>query len=319
MVLLNKYEAMFQGPQLDAFGKASTKLSPPIVDPLGKVAMLQNSGVSIRIKDHMTPKISVGFHKLFDVLILLLSQQNKFRSKSEKYNTTVEIALDDYMELCGIPATKSAKDETRIRVKNDLELLSQITIAWTPSAVAKGMSNIPQYGDMELFTWYEIKRGIIRANFTTDLAIYLTHAFVTWFPMNLLKLDGKNSNAYYIGKKLAYHYGLRQNVNRGVNSCISISSLLLSTPDIQCQSILEQDPGHWSRRIRTPLEKALNALQEAGVIDKWSYCYGKKKPIQNLTVETSTFFRFSKLYISFTIKNFPLSNRQEKSTQRDGV
>lgn len=166
---------------------------------------------------------------------------------------------------------------------------------------------------MKLLAWYEIKRGIIRADFTTDLAAYLTHAFVTWFPMELLRLNGKNSNAYYIGKKLAYHYDLRQNVNRGVNSCISVSSLLSSTPDIQCQSIMEQDSGHWSRRIRTPLEKALDALQDVGVIDKWNYCYGKKKLIQNLAAETSSFSQFSKLYVSFAIKDFPLPERQMKS------
>lgn len=129
MVLQGKYEAMYQGPQLDAFGRVSTKLSPPAVDPLEKTAMLQNSGVSVRIENHMEPKISVCVHKLFDVLVLLMSQQNKFRNKSGDYNTTVEISMDAYMALCGIPTTKSSKDETRAHIKNDLELLSQITIA----------------------------------------------------------------------------------------------------------------------------------------------------------------------------------------------
>lgn len=316
MVLSNKYEAMYQGPQLDAFGRVSTKLSPPAVDPLEKVAVLQDSGVSVQVEKYMKPKISVGVHKLFDVLILLLSQQNRFRDKSGNYNTTVEIVIDDYMALCGIPPTKSSKDETRATIKNDLDLLSQITIIWSPQGSAREKINIPPYGNMKLFAWYEIQRGIIRVDFTTDLATYLIHAFVTWFPTNLLQLSGKNSNAYYIGKKMAYHYGLRQNVNRGVNSCISISSLLLSTPDIQYQSILKQDPGHWSRRIRTPLEKALNALQKSGVIDRWSYCYGKKMPIENLAAETASFFRFSKLYIAFSIKDFPLSERQMKSIER---
>lgn len=316
MVLSSKYEAIYQGPQLDAFGRVSTKLSPAAVDPLERVAMLQDSGVSVRVENYMKPKISVGIHKLFDVLILLLSQQNKFRNKSGNYNTTVEIAMDDYMELCGIPATKSSRDETRANIKNDLDLLSQITITWRPQAAAREKSNIPQYGNMQLFAWYEIQRGIIRVDFTTDLATYLTHAFVTWFPTNLLQLNGKNSNAYYVGKKMAYHYGLRQNVNRGVNSCISIASLLSSTPDIQCQNILEHDPGHWSRRIRTPLEKALNALQSVGVIDRWDYCYGKKKPIDNFVAEAASFFRFSKLYVAFSIKDFPLPERQAKSIER---
>lgn len=313
MVLQGKYEAMYQGPQLDAFGRVSTKLSPPAVDPLERVAMLQNSGVTIQIEDQMNPQISVSVHKLFDVLILLLSKQNKFRPKSENYNTTVEIALNDYMALCGVPATKSSKDEARSNIKKDLELLSQITITWRPTVAAREKSNIPQYGNMKLFTWSEIKRGIIRVDFTTDLTAYLTHAFVTWFPMNLLRLDGKNSNAYYIGKKMAYHYGLRQNVKRGVNSCISVASLLSSTPDIQCQNIMEQDSGHWSRRIRTPFEKALDALQDVGAIDRWSYCYGKKEPIQNLVTETSSFLRFSKLYITFFITDFPLPGQQMKS------
>lgn len=123
---------MFQGPHLDLFGQMSTKLLSPPVDPITKVAVLRKDNVTVHIENYenLDSELSVSVHKLFDILVLLLSQQNQFRNKAQIYDTIVNCSLDDYMALCAIPPTKASRDETRMQVKKDLEMLSRISISW---------------------------------------------------------------------------------------------------------------------------------------------------------------------------------------------
>lgn len=318
-MLLQKYEAMFQGPHLDLFGQMSTKLLSPPVDPITKVAVLRKDNVTVHIENYenLDSKLSVSVHKLFDILVLLLSQQNQFRNKAQIYDTIVNCSLDDYMALCAIPPTKASRDETRMQVKKDLEMLSRISISWNVNNETKRKKQdiLPQYWNKKLFTFCGIKKGVITANFTEELTSYLSNSFVTRFPTTLLTLDQRNANSYYIGKKLTYHYGLRSNVRRETNSCISVSSLLSATPDIPYQRIIDQDPGHWSRRIRVPLEKALRSLEDTKIIDSWGYCFAKRQPISSLDDVASTFYNFSKLYIFFEIKDFPPPEKQVKGNK----
>ena len=62
----------------------------------------------------------------------------------------------------------------------------------------------------------------------------------------------------------------------------------------------QTDPGHWIRRIKGPLEEALNEIQKAGLFS-WQYC---KKGLAEATpqeIHSNDFQKWSTLYITFKL------------------
>ena len=202
-----------------------------------------------------------------------------YRCPISKIRTQVSISLDEYLALCGKPRTKASKDELRKAVSKELDLLYHISIEWYE--LRKGETR--HFLKMRLCDQVDIINGYITVNFTTQIAEYLTHAYVTQYPLALLAVDGRQRAAYYAGKKLAFHYGLRQNRKKGSYNCISVSKLLEAIPEIPSINVInETDAGHWARRIQQPLEKALDVLIKNGILGMWEYCLAGKDPYRYL-------------------------------------
>lgn len=314
------YMPMLHGNGTVYFGQMSTKLKSRSINNCMDEPIFKRDDFSVYLnaENLSKPSITARTHKLFDVLVILLTAQNTYKGSDKRLKTEVQMELSDYLTLCGIPATKSSRDEQRKLAKKDPETLSRISLEWSerdPKLKAKtgvkSGSGIRFFSNIDLFNMCEIdKRGIITADFTPELARYLTSAYVTYFPLALFQLKGQASNAYFIGKKLAQYYGIRQNIKHGKNDIIGITSLLTATPDILPYADLIRvghDSGHWDRRIRQPLEKSLGVLVDTGIIDHWDYCSAGKQiiPIDMLPDVASNYLKFSKLYICFGMKSHP--------------
>lgn len=312
------YMPMFHGNGTVYFGQMSSKLKNRSIKDCTDEPIFKRNDFSVYLntKNLSKPSITARTHKLFDVLVILLTAQNAYKGSDKRLNTEVQFELRDYLTLCGVPTTKSSHDEQRKLVKKDLETLTRISLEWSerdPKAKtgSKSGPGIRNFSDVWLFNMCEIdKRGIITADFTPELTSYLTSAYVTYFPLALFKLKGQSSNSYYIGKKLAHYFGIRKNIKHGKNDIIGITSLLDATPDILPYADLtraEHDSGHWQRRIRQPLEKSLDVLRDIGIIDYWDYCSSGKQiiPMDTLPDIAPNYLKFSKLYICFGMKNHP--------------
>ena len=263
-----RYSPMLHGVATTLFTQIVTAVNLPDIDPLTGAAMYRKGDLDLTIEhaEDVRADISVQTHKLFDVLVLALGAQNTYRCPTSKLKTQVAISLDEYLALCAKPRTKASKDELRKAVSKDLDILYRISIEWYELRGGKTQ----HFLKMRLFDRIGIINGYIVVNFTSQMAEYLTHAYVTQYPLALLTVDGRQRAAYYAGKKLAYHYGLRQNQKKGSQNCISVSKLLEAIPEIPSIDVINKtDTGHWARRIRIPLERALNALIQKGVLTCW--------------------------------------------------
>ena len=308
----HRYVPMLHGPATVSFSQITTESTPPKIDLLTGTAKYQQGDLNLIVdqaKD-IGAKISVQTHKLFDILVLALSSQNTYRCPPHKLKTQVAISLDEYLALCAKPQTKASKDELRKTVSKELDILYRISIEWYELRGGKTQ----HFSKMRLCDRVGIINGYIMVNFTSQMAEYLTHAYVTQYPLALLTVDGRQRAAYYAGKKLAFHYGLRQNQKKGSQNCISVSNLLKAIPEIPSINVInEADAGHWARRIQQPLEKALNALVKNGVLDTWEYSLTGKQKILSTDLDFTSYEKFTNLLVHFELCNFPVSKykRQE--------
>ena len=301
-----RYTPMLHGAATILFAQITTASTPPDIDLLTGAATYKKGDLHLTV-DHaedVGADISVQTHKLFDVLVLVLSSQNTYRCPASKIKTQVTISLDEYLTLCAKPRTKASKDELRKAVSKELDLLYHISIEWHELRGGKTQ----HFLKIRLCDRVGIVNGYILVNFTSHMAEYLTHAYVTQYPLALLAVDGRQRAAYYAGKKLAFHYGLRQNQKKGSQNCISVSKLLEAIPEITSIDVInETDAGHWARRIQQPLEKALEVLVKNKILGLWEDCLSGKQKISGTNLFFASYEEFAKLYIHFELCDFPVS------------
>lgn len=231
--------------------------------------------------------------KLLDICTISLTNQNKYKGDIEKINPTVVISLEQYMELCGIPNTKSSKDNARRKVQKDLQALYQISLEWSEKTNGKTKA----FDKMRICDRVKFSNGNITLNFSKDMSKYLTQAYIMQYPLALLKLDERNNNAYNIGRKLAFHNSIVNNRRRGTANIISVKSLLQTCPDIPSYEEVMKTGRQLDQRIRTPFEKALDALP----LIKWEYCNSKGTPLTETQLDATDYLTFEKQYIKFEI------------------
>lgn len=301
------YIPMLQGPATTTFFQITAESTPPKSDLLTGAAKYQKGDLNLIVdqaKD-VGANMSVQTHKLFDVLVLILSSQNTYRCPTPNLKTRVSISLDEYLGICGKTQTKAAKDELRKMLSRELDLLYRISIEWHELQEDKTQHSLK----IRLCDQAGIINGYIVVNFTNQMAKYLVNAQVMQYPTALLALDGRQRSAYYAGKKLAFQFGLRTNQGKGNHNLISVEKLLEVIPTIpSIDATNKADHGHWKRRIRQPLEKALDVLKENGILESWEYCLSKKKKIPDINSYFVSYEEFAKLYIHFELSDFPMSN-----------
>jgi len=300
------FMAMLQGNATNQLTQISTRSHEPEINPLG-VATIENGNFKVFIEeyDKLTGGLRISTHKLLDACTIALTNQNNYRGKGD-LETTVNISLDDYMIMCGIPQTKSSKDKTRRKIKEDLDVLYSISIEWSEP---KGKQT-KDFDKMRICDRVAIKRGEITINFTPDITRYLTNAYVMQYPISLLTVDERNPSTYYIGKKLLLHNSIDNNQMKNTANIISVKALLKCCPDIpKYEDISKQ--GRIEQRIIKPFEKALDELKNILI---WEYSNSKGIPLTKEQTEGNTYSDFINLYIKFEVLNAP--DQTERRTMR---
>ena len=133
------------------------------------------------------------------------------------------------------------------------------------------------------------------------MAKYLTNAYIMHYPMELLKVDERNSNSYPLGRKLLLHQSMNNNKKKKTSDIISVKSLLEVCPDIPMYESVMNEGRQLDQRIRTPLEKALNSLDFIA----WEYCNSKGIPLTEKQLTSTDYKVFEKFYVKFDVLGFP--------------
>lgn len=292
------FSPMLQGTGSNRLSQISTRTTSPDVDAITGVATISAEDFKVFIEGYqnLSGGLRVSTHKLLDVCAINLTRQNDFRGEGE-LQTAVMIPLEDYMRLCGIPLTKPSKDKTRRRVQEDLEALYSVSIEWRE----KSGKSVKDYAKMRIVSAQGIKSGMIHVGFSPEFAKYLTNAYIMQYPIALLKVDERNPNSYHIGRKLLLHFSMDNNQKKGTANIVGVRALLSACPDIPDYEDVMASDRHTDRRIRTPLEDALNALD----FITWEYVNSKSAPLADGQILNTTFDEFRELYVRFTVKNYP--------------
>lgn len=297
--LQKPYIAMLNGTATNQLTNINTNAIPPTIDIITGNATIEQGTLKVFIDKYSELKgVRTSTLKLLDTCTMYLTKQNTYRGNNEKINTNIVIPLEQYMSLCGIPLTKSSKDKTRRKVKEDLETLFHMSLEWTESSGKK----TKDFSKMRICDKIAIVRGNITFNFSKDMARYLTDAYIMQYPMELLKVDERNSNLYPLGRKLLLHYSINNNRKKGTSNIISVKALLKICPDIPTYENVMSEGRQLDQRIKNPLEKALDALK----FINWEYSNSKGVPLTEEQILSTDYKTFEKLYIKFKVIGFPV-------------
>lgn len=292
----NSFVPMLNGTAINLFMSIdSSSLTPERDDASGdNIIERESLRVFIEKPYELTRALCSSTHKLLDVFIILLTKQNRYRGDESTINPTVEIALDDYLQLCGYKNTKDCRKTIGKQVKADLETLRHISLEWTENFKDKKKA----FSKMRFCDDANIGRGKIVFTFSMDMAKYLISSYITQYPLALLKVSQRNPNVYYVFKKLALHAGMKSNIRKGTHNILSVASLLKACPNIPSYDKVKKTDRAMERRIIAPLEAALDSINE---FVKWNYCNAKGVPLTDEQMKASNYKTFSKLYIKFSL------------------
>lgn len=295
------FNPMFQGPGTNRLAQLGSRRPLPEVNPVTGEAIITKGDLRVFIDKWNSSQAGSGLKistlKLLDICALALTAINTHRPGSARPpKTSVSIDLDEYMRICGIPATKPSKDKARRKVKEDLEILFNISLEWSEPLGGK----TADYAKMRIITSQGIKNGRILVNFSPEMGAYLTGAYVMQYPMAVLKIDERNSSAYHFGRKLALHHSMESNQAGGTANIISVKSLLSSAPDIPPHQEVAAAGRQFEQRIQNPFNRTMEALE--GFID-WEFCNSKGQPLDEDQINDFKYSVFIDCYIKFEIKD----------------
>ena len=273
------YRSKPTGTLASAVGKAEINL-----DAITKKGIITLGDIVLTISnfDSLKGSISVSTDKLLRHSIATFTQRN---SKGNLNDTLVSIPLKEYALLCGYDVneretnTEEEAEKEALRISNvlrdvrkkinkDLNILYEMSATWDEKINGKSSS----FDDIRLVQSKGIRNGYINIRLGSDFAGYLVGCSINQFAVPLLSLDERNSNAYNIGIKMVEHYSIIDNHIKGTERLLRVKTLLGVTtlPTIEkCK----QNRMSWIERIKEPLEKALDALKNQGLLDRYDYCY----------------------------------------------
>lgn len=298
------YRPMLHGPGLDNLTQISIREKPER-DTIIDTAVYNGPNYRITLESYselLETGLRVSAQKLLDALSQDLTANNSYRTEGTP-TTTAIIDLEAYMKRCGKTLTKDNKDFERKRIKEDLDTLYKVSLEWTEhkgkhaeGADSKGFKN---YLKMRICDKVGIANNKIMVNFTADMANYLTHAYIMWYPDNLLKTDDRNKSTYHIGRKLLIHHSNINNQGKGTAKIISIKALLDCTRDIPSETEVRDSGRQYYQRRIVPLIKSLDALIDNQVLIKWELCNCKSTPLSESQQAKQDYDTIIDCYIHF--------------------
>lgn len=299
-----------------ATNKLAEMSNAPITqrDSITQESMVESGACKLFIEKYtelLAPRCSV--FKLFDMCCIALGKINDYRSKQGAINKDVQITLEEYMSLCGLDhKSKTARDKARRRLHEDLDSLYRFSLEWKDPKGGK-------YADFHkerICQAARFEQGKIKFVFTDKLANALNSSFIGQYPTAIFKLDDRNRNTYPLARKIAMHACNDHNKEIGTAYILSVETLLASCPDIPSYETVGTKSRAWSQKIREPLEKALDALQEFA---SWEYCNSKGTPLTDEQLSSTSWTTYSKLLVRFTFKEEPdQKERLQRKAERTG-
>lgn len=233
--------------------------------------------------------------------------KNIFEDLNDPRNRTVDITVEEYKNLRGLSDTSSALDNL------DKSAIAFTSFRKAAREIIPGKeSESIRYKGLSIADNAELEDGVLHIEFTKNLVELITRGAILDMPKAIFKINmQKDVNAFYIAKKLCFHYGynLQKKEPKANPRRISVKKLLE-----ECRTIPKyediKETGRLHSRIIKPFMNALKTLEVSkdnpdGFVD-YSFVRktkGKltKKEIETIEKGKMPYSDFINLYIDFKL------------------
>lgn len=314
-----KYKKFLQGTVTNTATTISKKTKPSITNDGENIYDQTGKGGGVVILTNPNEhELSLASSQLLDVITLYLTEKLPYGASDQSLTKFLDcdLPVEDYLKYRGLKDKNQAVKE----IKKDLDTLFNVTMhAEIKRNRRRKNKDTGEYEIKEVIEKSKIRiideepdgeiRDYAHFHIALSFARYLVHSQIMAYPLPIL-LSAKNKNIYYIGKKLAEHYNINQFKKQKTKdkNYIGINALLAYTPEIPTFEEEEAKKKNYRERCIEPLVKTMEALVEAGIVDKWHFTNSKK---QELNIENLTQYRLSveewkKYLVYFELKDYPV-------------
>lgn len=326
-----RFIPMVQGTATNRLRLASTK--DIRIDRNGN-AIIEEEGFKAFMEGYAGLKsgLNTGAKKLLDAGAIELTKNNHYRPREgQPLETGVFIPLEEYGSKRGYDLTprqtetpeeaeaerkrlSNVMHEIRKRANAELSVLFSLYLSWTEP----GKKKDPDFDRVRVVQRTSIRNGKIFMRFSEDMAAYLMHAYQMQYPLALQRIDERNPRAYNLGFSLSLHHSMDSNRAKGTADILSVKTLLKDCDLPTFEEVqASKDRGHWERRIKDPLEAALDSNVATGVIQGWEYCNSKGVALEEGQVSIADYSTFIGLYVRFIMEGEPdQSERLQRKAER---
>lgn len=266
------------------------------INRIGSAAIKQKETGTIKVK--ISDRLSLDEQKISEMFRIAFLRQNPHKA-TKNLDRKVIIPFTQTMEYLGRSVTPDNRKKFNQQLNNSI--LSNISHTYIEVKYANG-----DWIHMEVgagtFRAYPSKDEI-HFTLNEDYAKYINTGAQRQFNRKALELGTRQKPLpYYLYQKLADQYFSDINRQRGTNNILSIRTILKYCSDTipSYEYIKETDRGRWKKRIKDPLEEALNEIKEKQLF-KWEYCKQQLGEVAEEELKGQDFDEWTKLYITFQL------------------
>ncbi len=240
----------------------------------GQVALMEQPGTAAHFLEACGPVQK----KLLLAGLIVFASKNHY-NKGPANDTLVELSLYDFADAVDrkIKAAPGAKEKDvekienlrkdfKREIKNNLYDLA--SMRWDAESMTGEFKVV---GIIQ--PSFEVVNGKIRYRFDQEFADILKKTgFIEQIPVSVFKIKNTMPNALYMALGVANHYSNDRNAARGIESTLSIKSLISYAPKIQTfEELRKKGRRDWRKQIKQRLEASFEEYQRVGFWTKWQY------------------------------------------------
>lgn len=281
------FRTIRQGAATNTLTKTYTARRKIPIDQFTGTATITKGDLIVNIANYSQQpiKLKASTYRLLDAITAKFTETGGKRA-------TVEMPLNEYMELCGLSDVKEARQQ----VKDDLDALYRLSLSFQ----GKGKHSL-NFIDMRLCAAKGIVNGVIQFSYSEPFYQILLQYPIMALPTGYFRINAKrNPNSPALLRKITEHKNM--NVAKSNADTISVKTLLQCADSLPLYSEVSGHGGQPTQRIIEPFERDLDVLED---VLTWEYCHSNGEPLTEAELTALDYFTFEGLLIRVHWKEYP--------------
>lgn len=294
---LEEFSELTQNPLTNQLATLLSKNE--IKDQITAISKIDAKDFTFSIDESKTSvRLGANDQIIFDIVM------SKFTSLSnQKSNPSVNLRVDDFMELRGITNEKTAYNQ----LHNFFDVYRIGTIKLTGEKLNKhgrSQKSISEFSVISEFRFDGL--GTVKFTFTPSFAKLATsEQHILYMPKSAYKIDAKrHPHAYFINRQI-YLNKRRNHAKPNKGDRLSVRSLLKNITSLPTYEQVRQGDRHSDRRIIKPFLSELSYLTELGYFEVDVISNGDTYPLESFRNLNVTWDEFEGAMLSFRNMKIP--------------